>query len=434
MKRKFAAALMVAVLAMSIAGCGAKTDDVIQEDPATAVSVMTAEKTEISNEFLYSGTVEPITTLNVSGKISGKVAQVNFDVGDFVKEGDVLYQMDTTDILNNKKVAEASLVSARANINSAQTNLDLVNGAGVQTQIDSAKSGLDQAKIALDTAQNDYDNNKVLFQNGIISQTQMDAYTDALNRAKISYDSAQQSYDLLVSQMTVENKQKAQAALEVAQSSVASIQAQLDTYNQALKDATVTAPISGYVTACNVKKGEMLSTASIPFTLVDTSSMTINVSVSDTIINSIKKDDEVSVTITSLGKDMKGTVETVNPAANSGGTYDVKVRIENANGELKAGMFGQVNFTKDKKDAAIVVPVDAVLTKQGETYVFINENGVAKKAIVEQGISDGTNVEITSGVTSGDEVIIKGQNFIEDGDKITVEAEAGSTEVSSKEE
>ena len=90
MKRKFAAALMVAVLAMSIAGCGAKTDDVIQEDPATAVSVMTAEKTEISNEFLYSGTVEPITTLNVSGKISGKVAQVNFDVGDFVKEGDVL--------------------------------------------------------------------------------------------------------------------------------------------------------------------------------------------------------------------------------------------------------------------------------------------------------------------------------------------------------
>ena len=86
MKRKFAAALMVAVLAMSIAGCGAKTDDVIQEDPATAVSVMTAEKTEISNEFLYSGTVEPITTLNVSGKISGKVAQVNFDVGDFVKK------------------------------------------------------------------------------------------------------------------------------------------------------------------------------------------------------------------------------------------------------------------------------------------------------------------------------------------------------------
>lgn len=80
------------------------------------------------------------------------------------------------------------------------------------------------------------------------------------------------------------------------------------------------------------------------------------------------------------------------------------------------------------------MPVDAVLTKQGETYVFINENGVAKKAIVEQGISDGTNVEITSGVTSGDEVIIKGQNFIEDGDKITVEAEAGSTEVSSKEE
>ncbi len=425
MKRKVIPSALIAALvaATMLTACG-KSDDAqasasVENTAVTYVEVLNTSEDSIKNEYLYSGTIKPVNELTVSGTIQGKVASVNFAVGDYVNAGDVLYTMDTSDILNSKKVAEASLASAEANIQSAQTSLDLVNGASMQSQIESAKNALSQAEIAYNTAKTNYDNNKVLYENGIISKTEMDNISDAYSNAEIAYNQAKESYNLTM-QMPEENRRKAEDALNIAKASKESVVAQINSYNKSLSDAVVKSPISGYVTACNVDAGTVLA-SNEPFKISDTSKVTMNVSVSEEIINSITEGQSVSVTIPAVSSVAKvGTVKTINPAANAGGTYDIEIEIDNADGKLKSGMFGEVNFVKDESDKTIVLPVDSVITKGGEKYVFVLKDNTAVKTPVQTGIENGNEIEITSGLTENMDVVIKGQTYLEDGDHIEV--------------
>lgn len=425
-KRMVPFLLVTAIMAFSLSGCGfgsAKADSSAvssAENNVTYVEEMKVSKTTIENQYLYSGTVEPTNKMNVSGTVSGKVASVNFDVGDYVKTGDVLYQIDTTDFLNSKKVAEASLSSQEANIKSAQTGVELANGATMQSAIQSAKSVLESAEITFNQAKTNYDNNSVLFQNGIISKTDMDNTTNAYNNAKISYNQAKESYNL-TNKMPAENLKKAQDQLNTAKASRESVVAQINSYNKSISDCTVKSPISGYVTECNVKAGGILSQGTVPFVVSDTSKVVMKVSVSEFIINNIKAGENIDVSIPAVSdKPLFGTISEINPAANSGGTYDVKVEIGNPDGAIKSGMFGEANFTKDKKSGVITVPVNTVITKDNETFVFVDKDGTAVKTTVKTGLNNGKNIEITSGLEADMNVVIKGQTYLENGDKIAV--------------
>lgn len=427
MKKRIVPALLAAIAAIfSLSGCGSGS---VKADSSAATSAdanvtyveeMDTSKTTIENQYLYNGTVEPVNEMTVAGTVSGKVTSVNYDVGDYVKAGNVLYQIDTSDILNSKKVAEASLASAEANIKSAETGVQLANGATMQSTIQTAKSALDSAEIAYNQAKTNYDNNSVLYQNGIISKTDMDNFTNAYNNAKISYNQAKESYNL-TNKMPAENLRKAQDALNSANAAKESVIAQINSYNKSISDCTVKSPISGYVTACNVKAGGILSAAVQPFIIADTSKVIMKVSVSEYIINNINTGENIDVSIPAVSdKPFSGTISEINPAANAGGTYDVKIEIQNPGDTIKSGMFGEANFTKDKKAGVITVPVNAVITKDNKTYVFIDKNGAAVKTIVTTGVSNGTNIEITSGLESGMKVVVKGQTYLDDGDKIAV--------------
>ena len=217
-----------------------------------------------------------------------------------------------------------------------------------------------------------------------------------------------------------ENKKTAQAALNSATASKASIYAQIESIDKSLRDAVVTAPIAGTVTACNVKASEVLSSAAIPVTITDTSKLKINVNVSQRIINSVHVGDSVTVKTETLSSTIAGTVTTVNAAANSNGTYEVEIQIANASDRIKPGMFAEVTFVNEKGSSCIVVDRDTVITKNGETYVFVDENGKAVKKIVETGIDDGKKIQITKGISVGDVIIVKGQNYVSEGDELSV--------------
>ena len=107
----------------------------------------------------------------------------------------------------------------------------------------------------------------------------MDKTELAYNQAKNAYEAAKTSYDLTTGDLLKENKKTAQAALNSATASKASIYAQIESIDKSLRDAVVTAPIAGTVTACNEKASEVLSSAAIPVTSTDTSKLKINVKV-----------------------------------------------------------------------------------------------------------------------------------------------------------
>lgn len=454
MKRKLVVTTLLLCLTMSVAGCGKKDTEVsantpVQEETKVPVQTAPAAKETIENKYTYSGKVEAVDNADVFSLIQGKVAEVNFDVGDWVNKGDVLFQMDTADYVNQINVLRASLTATEANIKSAQTSVELVNGASYQTQVESARSavqnaetsvqnaelGVQNAEIAFNNIQTTYDNNKVLFESGIVSKTEMDATQmnydktkvayeqakTAYEQAKTAYEQAQKNYDLVANKMPEENLRKAEDALNIAISSKNSINAQITSAQKSINDATVTSPISGMITSRGVTAGTVLSQAAPAFTIIDTSRVNINVKVSEQIINSLSVGQNVDVKISAASSEpFAGVISIINPAADSAGTYSVQVEISNPDGKLKAGMFGEVSFVKERKENVVVVDRDTVLSKNGEDFVYVIEDNTAKQMPVTVGIDNGDKVEITSGLQEGTIVAVKGQNYLSDGDKVEI--------------
>lgn len=421
---------LIILLCASIAlgGCAQKTDSEVEanvevQEQVTTIETMKAEKGEIESTFLYSGKVKPVTEANVASTIQGKVAKINFDVGDKVNKNDVLFEMDTVDIQNNINTLKAQLASAQASVQSAQTNIDLANGTAMQSQIEAAKSGLETAEIAYNNSKNTYENNKILYEQNIISKTEFDNIELAYKNAEINYNKAKDSYEI-VNKMPEENLRKAQDGLNSAKASVKIYETNIASAQKSLTDAKVKSPINGVVTSRTIEEGVLLSQAAVPMTIADMSTVNLVVSVSEQIVNDIHSDDVVGVKIAAISDDsIQGKVTTVSPAANQGGTYDVKIEIPNESGIIKSGMFGEVSFVKEKTSGTIILPRSCVITKNDENYVFVNENNIAVRKDVSLGIDSGDKIEVLSGLEEGMDVIIKGQSYLEDGDKVVTSSE-----------
>lgn len=351
MKKK----LLIA-LAMSMAlGTACGKDAAEEEKTARSVEVMTAGEGEIASQFAYTGKAAAYRQVSIVPTVPGKVTDFNFDVGDEVSQGAVLFTVDTTDLNNSLRGAEA---------------------------------GYNVAKLARDNAKNTYDNNKLLFDEEIISKAEFD---------QIKY------------------------AYEAAEAQLASTQVQLDTLRKSIGDCTVTSPLTGVVTQRTVEIGGFASAASPAYVVMDLSRIKVEVGVSEQVLNTIKIGDKVDVTMTAVSElPLEGVVSTVSPAAGQTGMYTVKIELDNAKGLIKSGMMAEVNFTAEKAEDTIVLPRNAVITKEDETYVYVVEKGVAKKVHVELGIEAADTIEIKKGLKKGDDVVTKGQTYISDGEEVNV--------------
>lgn len=423
MKKNYTAILIALTLAMSMIGCKAKTEEILEEpeETARAVEVVTLSSESIASEYTYSGKVAPNEEANVLSTVGGKVAQANYDIGQNVSKGAVMFRMDTADVENQINVLRASLTAVEAGITSAKTNLELVNGATMQSQIENAKTALENAKLNFDNVKTNYENNKVLFEAGILSQTEMNQIQLSYDSAEVAYHQAEQNYDLVANQMPAENQRKAEDAYNSAVAQKASIEAQIKSAQKTISDATVTAPISGVITTKNIVAGTVLSQASPAYIITDMSKVKIDVAVTQQVINTLSVGQQVDVVLSAISQEpFQATITTINPVANAQGTYDVQVELNNPDGVLKVGMLGEVSFTKESAENTIVLPRSCVIEKDNEIYVYIEENGKAKKVLVTTGIDTGENIQITSGLEEGMNVVTKGQTYLSDGDTVQI--------------
>lgn len=410
MKSKRILSILALTSVLAFSGCSSTPTDA--GVTTTSVEVTTAKIGEIETNYIYSGKAVPVEEATVFSMVAGLVKTVNVEIGDTVQAGDILFEMDVASLQTTLKGLQASYQAALAGAETSKLALDSVNGA--QTQI-----AVENSRIALETAKTAYDNAVIMHQNGFVAD-------EALKTAEDAYNQAKQSYELTSVDLIEENTEKAQAGLNVANAQAQSVAAQIEATRKSIADAKVESPISGVVTGLNAMEGVLLSSAAVPVTISDMSSVIVKVSVSEQTINSLTKGQDVSVKIGAVSNNlMTGKIKTINPAANMAGTYDVEIEISNISGIVKSGMFAEVIFGKEKGYNSIVVDRDAVITKNNEEYVFVAQDGVAVKRIVILGVDDGSQVQILKGVEEGDTIIVKGQKFLNDGDLLYIVAVDG---------
>lgn len=246
-----------------------------------------------------------------------------------------------------------------------------------QARVDQARGSLLAARSQLDIATKTRDNNKALLDKGFIS--------------KNAFDNASSQFDIARA-----NVESAKGALDVAQ--------------KALGDTVIRAPISGLVSSRSVQPGEKVSADNRLLDVVDLRQMEMEAAVPAGDIMNVALGQEVQVKVEGMSTPLAGKVARINPSTQSGSrSILVYVQIDNPQGVLRVGMFGEAQLTLAKKSGVLTVPQSAIQTDAGNTYVYVIENGKLAQRPVTLGMkgNDGADgaVEIVNGLENGAQIV-----------------------------
>ena len=358
---------LLLITAFIFTGCVANREINLSEEEAyTAVETETLRHMDLYTENLMTAKVFADKDVFVIPLMAGKVEKIKVKIGDKVEKDDVLFVMDKSDVEKQVNQAYAAYEAAQA--------------------------GLEVNEAQIQSAKDNFERIKKLYEEGAVTETQ--------------YEQAK----LAASDESLEAARKGVEQAKVAYSNAASL----------LKNAEVKAPISGVISNINIVEGEYATSSNPPVTIVDSDSITIEFGISSSIVNKVKKGDEAVVEISSADYKKEAVINTISSSADMiTNLYTVSIVLEN-DGTIKPGMFAKVYLKTDKMDNALSVKAEAVKETEGKKFVFVAGGDKAVEKEVTTGLDTGAYIEIKSGLSEGDKVIVKGQDYISDGSKIKV--------------
>ena len=222
----------------------------------------------------------------------------------------------------------------------------------------------------------------------------------------------------------------AEANFEAAQAQLAAARAQAATANEAARRATVTAPLTGSVSARVVEEGEAVGTSDDLLTIVDTRVLELAGQVGIEDAQRVRVGQPVAFTLdASPGQDYRGRVTRVDPRADPGTRQvGVYVQLPNPNERIIAGQFARGRVLTGTATRGIAVPATAVRDTGSATHVFVVENGRLLKRPVSLGARDESQglVTITSGVREGERVLTSPAPGTADGTRVNVAADTSA--------
>ncbi len=409
MKRaKLGIAVVLSALLLA-AGCSPTQAPTAEENKITPVQVEVAGSGSVVNESGITGKLAPSQEVKVSPKVSGKIKTLNVSLGQFVTKGQVLFTLDQTDLLNSVRQAEAGYALALANLSQSKNS----SGQGLEQ----AKNTLEQTEQSLNDAKRNAERMSLLFQQGAISSQQLEQAKLALVNAQTAYANAQKAYES-ANQLT---------GVDVSEASVNQAKVALDNAREQLANASISAPISGYVASVNGAVGEMAApqggqTAVV--TIVKINPLKVKVNLSETEIGNVQPGTKAIVDIEALNKTINASVAAVSPVMDQQlKAYPVEITIPNPDNQLKPDMVVSVKFADQRKTdkKTIVISRKAVFDQEGKQYVYKVQGDAAKMAEVTTGKESSDQIEILSGISVGDQIVVRGQTLLKDGAKVKIQ-------------
>ena len=415
MKRSLIALVLLAV---AVAVIIAK----LQPLPVEAVK---AERTDVVATATEKGKLISADMVTVYSDVPGKVKSVKAAAGDLIKKGTVLTVIDTADIKSQIAQLSGELKAVRGLEQSSQTRFD-------DLQTEQQVLALEQAKNNLQLAQDTYQRNQMLFDEGAVTQVELtQAKADLDSKAK-AVAQAQTALAQTTYNKTESGKQKQGAALQY-QGQKESIQAKINYLKTQLNKCQITAPSAGMILNKKIEPGDYVAPGTGLFTLGTPDRMVIETYFESKDLAAVKKGDKATISFKTAGADEKvtGTIHKIARIAEEKesalGVLEDKVRVEIMPGqkptgiELIPGITADVELVTQQARNVPALPPDAVFSSGGYDFGWVISGDTAKTTAVTTGIEGDDLVEIKSGLTGGEKVILDPhQTGLKEGIKVTV--------------
>ncbi|MDH5741421.1 MAG: efflux RND transporter periplasmic adaptor subunit [Nitrospira sp.] len=366
-----AVAFVLTALLVFRLSTGAKTD--APKPRLVTVGIVSPIRQDLDVRLSHTADIAPNQVVNIFSRVDGYIAKLHVDKGDFVRANQLLVEIDHTDYQHAVNQAKANLAAARARVS--------------------------QQDAVVRNAKLTFDRMQTLIKEQFVSQQDLDT-------AEVNFDAARAAQESLQAQ--------------VNQMSVALAQAETN-----LAYSYIRAPFAGYIAERNLDTGAYVSSATAStstmsrgmMSLHDIDTIRVLIEVVERDIPLVKTGQKAELRAEAYPDQIfEGTVTRIVQALNRATrTMTVEVDLPNRDRRLKGGMFARVEVLVGTHHQALQIPIDAVSRLEEAQYVYIVQDGKARRVDVEIGARHGDHVEITKGLTGNEAVIVSGKDLVHDG-------------------
>lgn len=360
----------------------AEADSAAKELPA--VTVIGVERSAASGTLVLPGNIEAVTEAPVLARASGYIKRRYVDIGDRVKAGQLLAEIEAPEVDQQVNQARATLDQARAALEQANANV---------------LQGRAQEQLAQVTAERW----KALQAKGVVSRQENDTYQSQSTAAQANVSALEK-------------------AVTAAQSNIAAAQANLSRLTELQSYMSVRAPFAGVITVRNVDVGALVSEANtLLFRIAQNDRLRIYVNVPQSEADSVHVGQTARLLISDLSAhpftgSVTRTSNSLDPATR---TLLTEVQVSNSDGRLLPGMYAQVDLTTPRKNPPLLIPGDTLVVRgNGPQVGVVGPDHVVHFQRLQLGRDYGDKIEVLSGLEAGQQVVVNPGDTVQEGVKV----------------
>ena len=352
----------------------------------TVVAVAKVSREDLAQTLTMTAEFRPYQQAALHAKIAGFLQSISVDVGDHVREGQALAQLDVPELKNDLEKASATLRASEQDVLRWEAN-----------------------------------------------------YNEAYLASQRLQDVAKQNAKLVAAQEldAVQAKEASAAgSLDAAKQRVMECQAEVNKVRSMMAYTTITAPFDGVITKRYVDTGALVpagtsSSAQVPVVdIAEDKRLRLTFSVPESAVSLVKVDAPVRITVGSLGVTIEGKVSRFSGKVDRATrTMSTEVAVDNSDGRLKPGMYASVALVVRESKGTIAVPVQAIAVGEKPTVLVVGKNGSVEERAVKLGLQTPSKTEVLAGLAPDEKVIVGSRSGIQPGQKVTAKlTEPGAAE------
>ncbi len=384
--------------------------------PTVAVVKITREN--LSHEITVDAEFRPYQDIDLFAKVAGFVESINVDVGDQVKAGQLLATLEIPEL--KEEIEHAQAVQRRA---AGDVNRGEEDAHRAEQEVGKADAGIKRAEAAHAETKLTYDR---LFavskaQPGLVAQQELDVAQARERTAAAQVDEARAT------------QAAARAAVSAAKAGTLALKdavrvTEADIHKLQAKQgyAKITAPFTGIVTKRYADTGDLIRGGTTPSSpamalvrLSQNERLRLVLPVSVTFVTRITNGFPVEVHVEALNKTFPGTISRfTREVLATTRTMEAEVNVPNRNLELTPGMYATVLLRLDRREKALVAPVEAVARDKAATVFVVNAQDQIEERTVTVGLETPAKLEILSGLKQGELVMVGGRALVKPGQKV----------------
>ena len=420
--------ITLVLTSLFLAGCASNPQATAAgpvEPKKVPVTTAPAVTRTVPAAFQETGTFVADETSDIAPMVPGRVIATPVNIGDFVKQGQVVCELDHRDAQLRLDQARAALDQATAGVRQSQLRIGF-SGQGkfdpaLMPEAVAARAALESSQALARQAAADGKRYENLVASGDVSRSAFERARTQQETAEAQANAARQQYEAALN-----GARQSWAAVENSQASLEGMRAQLAQAEKGLADTTVRAPFDGFITARPVAAGEFVAFANKIVTIVRIGTMKLQLQTPEQLAARGKLGMTVLARVAAYpDRDFTGKITAVNPSVDPNSrVFILEATFLNPKGELRPGMFATARVLLPGGETAVFVPRNAVVRdKTTDSYqVFTIDNNTAHLRVVVTGEVVGDQIRIVNGLSGNETVAAGGQNALFDGAQVQAQA------------